>query len=196
MSMYVNACQYMSICSCFMFWRSWSGRHRFKCVLTFVLVVSENEWNYGALKGSSAWESLFPSCSGSSRTQSPVAINSNKIWHSSALTAFDLHGYDTIPARTHWTLKNDGKNCKYFLVLCTQTGLCEHNEKDVSWSTMLIARSTSSCVEAILKYRRCIITTETRNWTHAVCYKHSLPWRSPLFHASGKLLHLVMKELK
>ena len=71
------------------------------------------------LEGPNKWPELFEACNHGK--QSPVNIETANVRYSSALTAFEMEGYDSIPPHSSWSIENNGKTGKLnFTFFCPQ----------------------------------------------------------------------------
>lgn len=88
----------------------WQEFHIYELLLFLPVLdaqVSDNfDWDYSRKHGPSQWSKTYPKCGGD--RQSPVHIETSKVWHSNSLTAFNMHSYETIPPHAHWGLHNSG----------------------------------------------------------------------------------------
>ncbi|XP_022339696.1 carbonic anhydrase 14-like isoform X2 [Crassostrea virginica] len=64
-----------------------------------------NDWSYGGEHGPTHWHAVFPTCGG--ENQSPIHIETHKVFVNHKLTAFEMEGYDQIQ-NLNMSLKNNG----------------------------------------------------------------------------------------
>ena len=71
------------------------------------------------LEGPNKWPELFEACNHGK--QSPVNIDTANVRYSSALTAFEMEGYDSIPPHSSWSIENNGKTGKLSFMFFVHT---------------------------------------------------------------------------
>ncbi|XP_062608902.1 carbonic anhydrase 2-like, partial [Saccostrea cucullata] len=72
-----------------------------------------NDWSYEGDHGPSHWHSVFPTCGGDS--QSPVHIETHKVFVDRKLTPFEMKGYDQVQ-NVNMSLTNNGHTVKVDLL--------------------------------------------------------------------------------